>query len=443
MPLSVKTFTDFFNSIIGNFNANVPEIDPTIEASFARASTGANAIAAVGLQDGIQDAVNQSFWQTADDDFLEMIGEYDNTIRLPAQNASGFAAVEGVLTTLVPQNTILTAQGNSYQTLQDANVSNYNGTITLTYNAGIVTVITDVIHTLSNNITVTIAGATQPDYNGSFIITVIDENTFTYNLSAGVLTNDTGTYSANYALLNIISVLTGQTQNLNAGAQLKINVVDINSKAYVNVNGISGGTDIEDIDDYRIRVGEAHTLTPGIATEPMLVYSAKKIAGNTRIFVIRATKTPSGTPGVAGYMPGLGETVIYVLRDDDVSIIPTPLVLANTKQQIIDDGLWATTTTTSSLYVLAPILMTQNFEFTDVVPNTSTMQLAIEQQLLVYFRENAEVGGTNTIQDIEYFLRNVQDVTGALLLSYTINIPAVDIVANSGEIYTLGTVSFV
>lgn len=446
MPIVSKKFADFFNLIIGKFLKEVPEIDATIKSSLARASSGASAVAGTGLQEGIQDAVNQSFWQTADDDFLELIGEYDKTIRFGAQTATGTAAVEGVLNTTVLQTTQLNSQGNTYTVLQDAIVQDFTDSVSLSFSGGIVTAVTSASHSLATGLNVTIANATQTEYNGTFVITVLDNETFTYEITAGVLTSDNGDYTSTYALLNLESEEAGTEVNLDSGATMSISVVDIDDTAYVTNDGITGGLEEESIEEYRERVGESHTLTPGIATIPTEIFSAKKIEGNTRVFVFRGQSTSSGTPGTSGYVPSLGETVIYILRDNDASIIPTQAKLDETKQQILDDNIWTTLVPEENLYLLAPTLVEQDFTFSSITPNTATMQNAIRDQLVDFFRDNSEVGlPTFTIEldEINTFLRQVQDSTGAILQDFTLDSPSSDLTANSGEYIDRGDVNFI
>lgn len=443
MPLNLKTFLETFRLVQGKFQKEIPTIDPTIKASLTRATVGSTAAAAASNNEGIQDAVKQSFWQTQDDEFLEQTGEYDDTTRFGEQIAAGFGSVGGVLGTSVPIDTPVTFGGNSYITVQDSAVQSYSGDVSLSYSAGIATAVTALPHTLASGLSVVISGATQPDYNGTFEITALDENTFTYELVAGALTTDNGLYTSEYALLSMESVNTGEDQNVGAGAIMVIDLTDIDDDVFVGVDGIVGGLEEEDIEDYRVRVGESHSLTPGISTAPSLKASAKSIPGNTRVFVVRPDGTSGGTQGVAGYKPELGETVVYILRDDDPSILPSAQILDTTKQQIIDDGLWPTFIGESFLYVLAPILVAQDFAFSSITPSTVTMQNAIREQLVSFFEDNSGIEVTIALDTINSFLRQVQDpATGAFLTDFTYNNPSSDLVPGSGEIFTLGTVSF-
>lgn len=444
MPIKRLTLVEIIRLINGKFNKEIPTIDPTIDASLAKASSGSTASAGVGLQDGIQDAVDQMFYQTADDEFLELIGEYDNTIRFTPQPSIGQAVGTGVLGTLIPIDTPITARGETYLTTAVTSVQNYSGNISLSYNAGIVSAVTTSIHSLATGLSVIISDAVQPDYNGTFIITVISDTNFTYELVAGSLTTDSGNYNSEYALFNVESINSGSTLNIDAGGKMTIDYPNMDTDIFVGIEGIIGGLDEEPIEDYRTRVGESHNLTPGIATSPSIVFSAKQIAGNTRVLVVRPVYDDTGgTRGVAGYKPDLGEVVVYLLRDNDPSIIPGATILEETKQKIIDDGIWPSFTPEENLFLLAPILLEQNFIFTSITPNTSTMQNAIRDQLVLFFQDNAEINGTITLDQINSFLRQIQDPSnGSFLTDFTYTVPNGNIVADSGEIYTVGTVTF-
>jgi len=442
--ITLKSFVDFFRLTTGKFNKEIPSIEPTIEGSLAKALSASASAVGVGLQDGVKDAAKQAFWKTAEGENLDVIAEYDQIERFDPQSANGDVAVTGVLTTIVSVDEELTANGFTYKTLQDSSVQNYTDSITLTFAGGIVTVVTSAAHSLSTNLEVTISGATQTDYNGTFSIIVLDDNTFTYELTAGALTNDSGTYDSIYVLLDVESVETGAATNLASGASLVIDVTDINDTAYAGSNGVAGGLDEESQEDFRERDGDVHTLTPGIATIPSVTASAKSIPGNTRVFVVRPIKGVSGgTPGQPGYLPQANETVVYILRDEDPSILPSQELLTQTKNQIINDGQWPSYLPLGNLYVLAPILVPQDFVFALIAPNTITMQNAITDQLVGFFEDNALLAGTIKLSDVTKFIDLIQDPgTGDFLASYTLTTPSADLVADSGEIFTRGTVTF-
>src|SRR6185369_16943680 len=111
-------------------------------------------------------------------------------------------------TVTVPAHGYVT--GNSI-TISGANEAAFNGTFsitttgadTFTYStassvsgSGATARATSAGHGFSTGDTVTIAGASPSAYNGTFSITVIDGNTFTYNTGSAQTTDATGTITA-------------------------------------------------------------------------------------------------------------------------------------------------------------------------------------------------------------------------------------------------------
>ncbi len=441
--LNLKSFSDLKNLMNGKARTQLPGIDPTIDASIIKSSIVSNAAGMVSVEQGIQDAVNQSFPQTADGEFLVLHGNINKVDRFPAQESVGQGAAPGVLGTEVPADEPITYAGNSFINTIESIVQEYAGALALSFSSGLVTAVTDIAHTLSTGLEVTISDAVQSDYNGTFTIVVLSEDTFTYELVAGVLNVDTGNYSSEYALLQIESIQPGLNKNAASGAIMDIDVTDLTGFVYVGNDGLIGGRDIEDFEVYRVRVLDSNSLTPGIATEPMIIFSAKSITGNTRVFVIKPSGTTSGTPGDPGYLPEVGETVVYIVRDDDSNIIPSTAILNTTKEQLIADGMWPSNVPDEHLYLTAPELKTQDFNFTSITPNTVTMQNAINNQLPAFFEDNTTVeGATIELKTIEKFLDQIQDEAGQLLTDYTFDIPPGDIVQLPGELYTRGDVTF-
>lgn len=96
----------------------------------------------------------------------------------------------------------------------------------------IATVTTAAVHGLTSGDYVTMAGATQSEYNGEFSITVTSTTTFTYTVSGTPVTPATGTITALYtsdsqggmttapALYTVASGLWAKIEAMSAGEQL-------------------------------------------------------------------------------------------------------------------------------------------------------------------------------------------------------------------------------
>jgi uncharacterized phage protein gp47/JayE len=465
MPLPIRALADFINLALGKWQNTLSGIDPSQNASLAKSLAMSAAAVGYSLQDAIQDAVAQAFPQTSNDGFLQLHGSYDNTVQYPAVAAMGQAAVNGILNTFIPTGTSLTYLAVIFKTTQDATITNFNGAFGTSYNNGVVTATCTLPHSLATGISITISGCSQTAFNGTFTITVLNTTQFTFNVTPASYVVDSGTYTALMAVLNVTATTAGQNTNAAAGAALAIAVTNVNTTAYVLYGGISGGADAETNAAYLSRVMLAHSLTPGIATGPQLMWSAKKIAGNTRVFIVPAQTSVNsggtGTPGTSGYIPAVGETCLYIVRDNDASIAPNTTLLTQTYNQIIADGLLPSFIPPSQLYVLAPILQSINLRFTSISPNNSSMQTAITNQLNVFFQEygsvqwslqNYQTNGVYTAvilySVLTAFLNNIQDpVTGMYLTGYTlasINGAATptNIVPATGQLPVLGTITW-
>jgi uncharacterized phage protein gp47/JayE len=447
MPITTKTFDEFVKATTGKFTKEVPEVDSTIKASLARGSVVSAAAAGLSLQEVITDAVKQCFVQTASGEFLDLHGEYDETYRLTAQGASGNAIVNGTVGAVISTGDQVTANGTTYTVTSDTTVQAVTGNVFLEIIGDIVTATTFNDHTLATGLEVTILNSVETAYNGTYTVTVIDSRVFTFELedNAG-LTSSNAEYLSNIAVFPVSASTTGLSTNLNAGAALTVDIPGINTTAYADNNGISGGLDEEDTASFKERIMDNHVLIPGMGTKGALIASAKSLPGNTRVFVIRPVVGQlGGTPGSAGYLPAPGESVVYILRDDQASITPTQQQLDDTKDRILQHGNWPNFLPESYLYVLAPDLVQQNFVFSEILPDTPEMRLAIENKLVTFFEDNAEVGDpTHTIKlnTLYRFLDRIQDSTGARLISFTLTSITSDITVNAGELAVRGTVSY-
>jgi hypothetical protein len=447
-----KTLIDFFRMILSKFLKDLPEVDPTIKPSFENIACVSTSSVALGCQEGIKDAVKQMFLHSADEEFLLAHGAKDGVERLNATSSEGYISVNGIVDTEVPESTEVIWNGYSYLTSSTEYVEEYTDTINLTLSGGIVTVITDTAHSLATGLEVVISGATQTVYNGTFIIEVIDENTFTYELDEEGLTADTGSYTSNYVLLYITSVLSGVNKNIDPGTAVSISVDGLEPIGNVGVDGVTGGYDIEDIEDYRIRALDAR-IAPRGENIPQQIISARKITGITRVVVFRPVLNAySGSRGYAGYLPRPNETVIYPFQDDAVDIIPSTEICAQIKQQIIDDGGWSSKNSIDGLMVLPAIKYNFAIEVSNLLPNTVTMQNSFLPQLKLFFRDNFKMkkaddslSGIVTLDELKTAIRNIKDdTTGEIVTDFDIDIVA-DYTAEWGVVVTVeeGDITFV
>ena len=449
MPLDYPNLEEIQATITAEFRTQLPQVDPTVYGSWSRAFRDGDAAAHLAFYGRIQDAVKQSFPTTATgSEFLDnRWGTWFSIPRNPAVGSRGTISQQGTVATSIPVGTKY--RGNNaklYSVTQVGTIAANSGTIsTLTRIGTTATGKTTANHGFGNNQTVTIAGAAQTEYNGTFNITVISENEFQYAVSGSPTTPATGTitYSDDYAVISVQADDTGQETNLDTGATLSLvtPIVGITVAAVVTFDGLSGGASVETDDEYRRRIILLLSARAGVFTNAQVELAALSITGNTRAFVINPEL--SVCPVTPGDPPVPGQVVIYILRDNDPSIIPSQTLLDETKAAIIAQGKLPANTYSGDVFVLAPDLVTVNFDFTSLVPNTPTMQIAVRNQLEAFFQDQVNFGVD--VQEASYLgaIQNTQDLTtGAFLDSFSLSTPTGNISVTTGEIATLGTVTF-
>ena len=87
--------------------------------------------------------------------------------------------------------------------------------------------------------------------------------------------------------------------------------------------------------------------------------------------------------------------------------------------------------------------MEDPFPASSIDPDTPTMRQAIENQLKAFFEDSVQFGVTVQSDSYRGAIQNTQDLTTSqFLISFDLTSPTGDITVGSGEIATLGTVSF-
>lgn len=448
MPLIYEKFSVLSEQARAELRRQISDIDPTIFGSFANPFLTSCSALAYSNNLTIRDLEKQLFPQTAEGDFLALWGGYEGLPQLTASSAIGSISIEGTLSTIVPVSTVFNgSNGVSYTSTAVGTVQNVSISVSsVTRVGGVVTVTTAAAHSFATGLTITIAGAVETDYNGAVSITVTGSDTFTYTIATTPTTPATGTITADgtYAIVALESDSTGQDANLSGGAVLTIDVdiTNLNSTGFTQFDGLSGGADVETDDAYRSRILLSRSTQEGVFTPDQIKLAALGIAGNTRVFVVRAALSACATP-VAGFVPSAGEVAVYVLRDNDASITPAQAILDLTKQAIIDNGKMPANMFEGDLYVFAPTTVAVNFDFTALSPDTPTMRSAISNQLSAFFEDSVDFEVDVTEAAFLGAIQNTQDLqTGDFITSFTLSTPTGNVTINSGEIGIAGNVTF-
>jgi len=292
MPIELYSL-EALNSIgDADLKSNLPEIDPTVPGSFARAFVSSNSILIYAAQRNIEAALNDFYPQTASGEFLDFWAGINALTRVPGTVAEGKVSMAGTLATSVPLGTAFASSAtNNYISTSAVTVGTHVGSVTLTKSGTTITAVTSVVHGLVDSFLATISGAVDTDYNiTDASVSVIDENTFTYVVSSEpTATSDSGAYSSVFADIPIESVAIGDDKNLVPGALLTLQDTvagfDSGTQATVNRDGITAGSDIEDDESLRERVLLANAIDPGVFTNAQIRLDALTIPTATRVFI--------------------------------------------------------------------------------------------------------------------------------------------------------------
>ncbi len=185
--------------------------------------------------------------------------------------------------------------------------------------------------------------------------------------------------------------------------------------------GITGGSDIEDIEDYRQRLLEYIQNPPSGGSETDYVIWAKEVSGVTRAWCY-PMESGIGTVSVRFMMDDIYDDGIPLSGD------------VETVQSFIN----ALKPATATLYVLAPIADPVNFVFSELTPNTTDAKTAIEENLKSLVQSSSIIpGGELKLSKIRAAISNA---TGNE--DFTLTTPSADIIMDVGHIITMGSVTY-
>lgn len=198
-------------------------------------------------------------------------------------------------------------------------------------------------------------------------------------------------------------------------------VSGVDSSATVDGSGLTGGADEETDDDLRSRVISRIQQPPHGGADFDYVTWALEVAGVTRAWVY-AQELGIGTVSVRFMM-------------DDTYADGIPLAADVTAVQNYIDALRPVT---ADLTVVAPVAAALNFTISGLTPDTSAVRAAIEDELKDLITREAEPGGTILISHIREAISIAAGESDHVLTS-----PSADVTHTTGQIATMGTVTFV
>lgn len=449
MSLEYPTFEELAAQIRAEFRKQLPDVDPTVFGSWARAFADGNAVLAQSISFLIRDLERELFPQTAAGEFLDLWGGYEGLERKQESPASGNITATGTAGTVIPALTVFNGgNGIAYQSTAVSTITAVNQSVaTLTRSGSTATAKLSADHQLATGIEVVISGATEPEYNGTYTVVVTARDEFQYTITGTPSTPASGSpeYDVDLASINVEAQENGLTTNLDSGAQLSLvtAITGVDGPAIAQFDGLSGGAAEETDDEYRARILLSRSIIGGVFTPDQIKLAALSIAGNTRAFTKKPTLSVCAGGSGSATDPVPGQVSVFILRDNDPSIIPSQTVLDATKDAIIADGALPSHTSEVDLFVEAPTLVETDFDFTTLSPDTPTMRAAVADQLQAFFEDTVDFEGAVTEASYLGAIQSTQDLqTGDFLVSFTLSTPTGDITVSDGEIAALGGVTF-
>ncbi len=415
----------------------LPDSNPfQVRNSFLNAIIVALAGRSFDIYNQIRALQDEAFPDTAEGEFLERWGTYKDIGRNPASQSSGLCVVTGVSGTTIPVGTLLIAGDTEvqYATSQEETINEITIISDIITRSGQTATFTSIgEHHYASGMSVVIAGANDPAYNGTFSIVVTGLTTFTYTVVGSPPTPDPSLSSnstTTMASVEVASVTFGSETNLINGSVISFvtPVPGADNQALVQFEGLTGGEDLESDDDLRERILERYRNPISNFNAAQIETQAKEVSGVTRVFIEEIT-------------PSVGQVTIYFTRDNDDSIIPDGDEVAAVKDKILE--IKPAHVDPDDVIVLAPSAVVVNFVFNSIAPDTPTMRDAVTASLAESFRDNSVVG-ENFLQ-VAYdsaVWETVDPETGDKITNFSINQPPGDVSVNTNELAILGTVTF-
>jgi len=363
-------------------------------------------------------------------------GYLKNTNIKSASKALGGVAVNGEIATEIPVGTLLMYGDSEYETILDNySVQEFVLNVEFFTKEGDELVIqTFVKHSLAKGINVIVAGFDQEVFNGAHSVYDVRSNTvFSFFIDTAEKPTGTGqTVVSNFAVMIVQSKEAGLDYDLPNGADLAFvsPITDIDSTAFVQYDGVSGGANDETADEYHQRVLYALSHPAAEFTAYWYIKKLLTIPGITRAWAFPVT-------------PEIGKGTLFYTRDNDVVIIPTPQDILNTKQFLIDNGYIPFYISDKGIVVSAPIPRLVDVSFYSISPDSYEMRKAIADTLDRFFRSDTELGTDLTLNEFIAVLKNTVDSLGNKLNFFNLAYPISDIPCPFGNLLILGTITYV
>lgn len=228
------------------------------------------------------------------------------------------------------------------------------------------------------------------------------------------------------ATFQVVAITAGTAGNLPAGTSLPFEtpIAGVNSPATVAVGGIANGEDEEGTEEVRDRLLLRLQRPPEGGADQDYEAWALAVPGVTRAWVYPIEN-------------GLGTVVVRFVKDGDVSIFPDAGAVT-----VMQTALDAKRPVTAQVTAAAPTNLSVPFTI-HISPDTADLRTAVQAELVDLFKRVAEPGdgaGRGTV-----YLSQIRTAIGLGLGEgdNVVTVPAADVVPTTGQLPTVGTISWV
>lgn len=234
------------------------------------------------------------------------------------------------------------------------------------------------------------------------------------------------TIMAGTATLSLDAVLAGEAGNQDAADILTFEspIAGVDATVTIDVDGLHDGNDEGTIEQTRSRLIDRLREPPAGGRDADYIAWSKLVGGVTRVWVF-----PNEN--------GLGTVVVRFVRDDDVSIFPSPGEVADVQASI---ALYRPVTAEPT--AAAPVALPINFTI-HIVPDTGAIRAAVEAELDDLMFRDAEPGdgaGSGTIL-YSHIVTAIGVAAG--VDDFVLTAPVADVVPALGELAVVGTFTWV
>ncbi|SDO75909.1 Uncharacterized phage protein gp47/JayE [Rhodoferax sp. OV413] len=227
------------------------------------------------------------------------------------------------------------------------------------------------------------------------------------------------TIAAGQATATVTAVVAGQAGNASTGVALALaSPIDgVNSSA-VATTALAGGAEVEEDEPYRARILAKIRKPPQGGADFDYEGWAKEVPGVTRVWV-------------SPLEPGPGWVTVRFMRDNDPTPIPDAGEVA-TMFAHID----AVRPVTAHLSVQAPVEVPQNYTIA-VTPNTPAVRAAVYDELAAMIYRDAVPAGTILLT---HSREAISIAAGEN--NHVLTFPTADVVLTTGQIATMGVITW-